>query len=196
MSVTTDNDMQQVALEVKTLVMQLMANGRSDLALKAIGTSTLELLRIEAARARLSQLVVTADYRFLLPAYGNREVQLSPIHKALYILFLRHPEGIELKCLCDHRAELLAIYKHMASWVDVEKVGDVVDRLVNPLDNAFNEKCSRIKAAFSSLMDSYAATYYIISGRKVRSVDATGHVWFERKKVVSLPRELVVWEQL
>lgn len=178
------------------MVNYLMANGRADLALQAIGMSNLEMLHVESARTRLSRLIITSDYRLVLVDYGGCEVEMSPIHKALYMLFLRHPEGIEAKCLVDYRDELLDLYMHISSWLDVDKVRDVVDRLVNPLDNALNEKCSRIKAAFSSLMDSYAATYYIISGRKVRSVDATGHVWFERKKVVSLPRELVVWEQL
>ena len=71
----------------------------------------LEWLRIEAARATLSPLVITEDYRFLLPDYGNREVLLSPIHKALYLLFLNHPEGIEFKNLVDHREELFALYR-------------------------------------------------------------------------------------
>ena len=46
---------------------------------------------------------------------------------------------------------------HISSWLDVDKVRDVVDRLVNPLDNALNEKCSRIKAAFAAHMGFAAA---------------------------------------
>ena len=88
---------EEKAAQVKTLSTQLLAEGRTDLLLKAISVPVLEQLRIEAARATLSPLVITEDYRFLLPAYGNREVLLSPIHKALYLLLLNHPEGIEFK---------------------------------------------------------------------------------------------------
>lgn len=190
-----NTDMKQMAATVRQLVNQMIANGRADLALQAIGMSNLELLRLEAARARLSRLLITSDYRFLLPDYGNKEVEMSPIHKALYLLFLNHPDGIESKHLSDHRDELLSIYMRVSSWLDIDKVHDVVDRLVDPLDNAFNEKCSRIKAAFAAIMDEYSAAYYAISGHKLRHISASSRVWYERKKIITLPRELVVWEE-
>lgn len=188
-------DMKQMAATVRQLVNQMIANGRADLALQAIGMSNLEMLRLEAARAQLSRLLITSDYRFLLPDYGNKEVEMSPIHKALYLLFLNHPDGIESKHLSDHRDELLSIYMRVSSWLDIDKVYDVVDRLVDPLDNAFNEKCSRIKAAFAVIMDEYSAAYYAISGHKLRHISASSRVWYERKKIITLPRELVVWEE-
>lgn len=190
-----NTDMKQMAATVRQLVNQMIANGRADLALQAIGMSNLELLRLEAARAQLSRLLITSDYRFLLPDYGNKEVEMSPIHKALYLLFLNHPDGIESKHLSDHRDELLSIYMRVSSWLDIDKVYDVVDRLVDPLDNAFNEKCSRIKAAFAVIMDEYSAAYYAISGHKLRHILASSRVWYERKKIITLPRELVVWEE-
>lgn len=190
-----NTDMKQMAATVRQLVNKMIANGRADLALQAIGMSNLELLRLEAARARLSRLLITSDYRFLLPDYGNKEVEMSPIHKALYLLFLNHPDGIESKHLSDHRDELLSIYMRVSSWLDIDKVYDVVDRLVDPLDNAFNEKCSRIKAAFAVIMDEYSAAYYAISGHKLRHISASSRVWYERKKIITLPRELVVWEE-
>ena len=190
-----NTDMKQMAAMVRQLVNQMIANGRADLALQAIGMSNLELLRLEAARAQLSRLLITSDYRFLLPDYGNKEVEMSPIHKALYLLFLNHPDGIESKHLSDHRDELLSIYMRVSSWLDIDKVYDVVDRLVDPLDNAFNEKCSRIKAAFAVIMDEYSAAYYAISGHKLRHISASSRVWYERKKIITLPRELVVWEE-
>ena len=192
---TNDDDTRQMAITLHQLVNRLMASGRADLVLQSIGSSTLEMLHLEAAKARLSRLVITPDYRFILADYGDKEVGMSPIHKALYLLFLYHPEGIESKHLADHREELLDIYTHVSSWLDKDKVHDVVDRLINPFDNAINEKCSRIKAAFSSLMDEYCASYYAISGHKMRHVSEVSRVWYERKKVITLPRTLVVWEK-
>lgn len=184
---------EEKAAQVKTLSTQLLAEGRTDLLLKAISVPILEQLRIEAARATLSPLVITEDYRFLLPDYGNREVQLSPIHKALYLLFLNHSEGIEFKNLVDHREELFALYRKIGNRIDPDKITETVNRLTNPLDNAINEKCSRIKAAFSDLMDEYQADYYIINSHIKRHQGSSMKLWFERLKIINLPRELVIY---
>lgn len=185
---------QEKAALIKQLSTQLLAEGRTDLLLKAISVPVLEQLRIEAARATLSPLVITEDYRFLLPGYGNREVQLSPIHKALYMLFLKHPEGIEFKNLVDYREELLVLYRKTGNRIDQYKMIETVNRLVNPLDNAINEKCSRIKAAFSDLMDEYQADYYIINSHVKRHQGTSNKLWFERLKIINLPRELVIYQ--
>lgn len=183
---------EEVALEVKRLTEQLVAAGRKDLLLKAIGVQLVEELRIEAARGRLSRLVITADYRFILSDYNNTEVELQPVHKAVYLLFLRHPEGIEFKRLRDYKQELMELYAKTARWMDREKIEDSVEKLVDPLDNAINEKCSRIKKVFLDLMDEYRASYYIISGHTQKHIG--GRVWYERLKVITLPRELIIIE--
>ena len=182
---------EEMALEVKRLTEQLMAEGRKDLLLKAIGVPLLEELRIEAAKGKLSKLVITEDYRFVLVDY-NQEVELQPVHKAVYLLFLAHPEGIEFKKLSEYREELTGYYIATAKMMDKEKIIEGVDHLVNPLDNAINEKCSRIKKAFLELMDEYRASYYIISSHTQKHI--AGRVWYERLKVITLPRELVMEE--
>ena len=180
---------EELALEVRRLTEQLVRAGRKDLVLKAIGVPLLEELRIEAARGKLSRLIITDDYRFILADYNNTEVELQPVHKAVYLLFLNHPEGIEFKQLAEYREELLNIYMKTARWMDKEKIVESVDKLVDPLDNAINEKCSRIKKVFLDLMDEYRASYYIISGHTQKHI--AGRVWYERLKVITLPRELV-----
>lgn len=183
----------QMAQELRQLANRLVAMGRYDLMVQAIGVPTLEQLRIEAARGTLSRLIVTADNQLVLER-SNRVVELSPIHRAIYLLFLNHPEGIEFKRLRDYRSELYAIYERMANRLDKEKIRETVDRLTNPLDNAINEKCSRIKAAFNALMDEYSASYYIISSHTTRRVEGSPKVWYSRLKLITLPRELVVYE--
>ncbi|MCR5270462.1 MAG: hypothetical protein K6D91_05530 [Prevotella sp.] len=183
---------EEMALEVKQLTELLVAAGRKDLLLRAIGVPLVEELRIEAARGRLSRLLITADYRFILTDYNNIEVELQPVHKAVYLLFLRHPEGIEFKHLRDYRQELMELYAKTARWMDREKIGESVDKLVDPLDNAINEKCSRIKKVFLNLMDEYRASYYIISGHTQKHIG--GRVWYERLKLITLPRELIIVE--
>ena len=182
---------EELAEQLRHLAMQLQAAGRTDLLLKAIGVPMLEELRIEAAKGQLSQLVITKDYRFVLADYDNREVELQPVHKAVYLLFLAHPEGIEFKRLADYREELTRYYMATAKMMDKEKIIEGVDHLVNPLDNAINEKCSRIKKAFLGLMDEYRASYYIISSHTQKHIAGSSRVWYERLKVIKLPRGLV-----
>jgi hypothetical protein len=184
---------EELAQEVKRLVGELQAEGRKDLLLRAIGVPLLEELRIEAAKGKLSRLVITEDYRFMLVDY-DREVELQPVHKAVYLLFLAHPEGIEFKRLSDYREELTRYYMATAKLMDKEKIIEGVDHLVNPLDNAINEKCSRIKKVFLDMMDEYTASYYIISSHTQKHVAGSSRIWYQRLKVIILPRELVIYD--
>ena len=183
--------LEDMASDVGRMARQLQREGRTDLLLRAIGVPMLEELRIEAAKGQLSRLMITQDYRFVLTDYDNKEVELQPVHKAVYLLFLAHPEGIEFKRLADYREELTRYYMATAKLMDKEKIIEGVEHLVNPLDNAINEKCSRIKKAFLELMDEYRASYYIISSHTQKHFAGSSRVWYERLKVITLPRELV-----
>lgn len=180
-------------LRLKAIVGELKTAERYKELLDIIGVPTLQQLNIEAAKTNLSPLVITKDYRFLLTAY-KKEVLLPPIHKALYILFLKHPQGIEFKKLIDYKDELMEIYRKMGSRSDCKVIEKSIDRLVNPLDNSVNEKCARIKSTFALCMDQYQLNYYIISGHTMRHIEGSSKIWYERKKSVLLPRELVTMD--
>ena len=190
----TGKTLEEIANELSQLVKKLVDGGRNDLLLRAIGVPLLEKLRIEAARARLSRLLITKDYRFLLIDYDNREVVMNPVHKAVYLLFLNHPEGIEFKKLCDYRDELQGYYMATAKLMDKQTISESVDMLVDPLNNSINEKCSRIKSVFLSMMDIYTANFYIVSSHTQKHVEGSNKIWYERLKVITLPRNMVVWE--
>lgn len=191
---STERTPEIIAEELSAMVRELADAGRNDLLLRAIGVPVLEALRIEAAKRRLSRLLITKDYRFILLDYHQKEVELQPVHKAVYLLFLAHPEGIEFKRLSNYREELTRYYMATAKLMDKEKITDGIDHLVNPLDNAINEKCSRIKKVFLDMMDEYTANYYIISGHTQKHVAGSTRIWYERLKVITLPRELVINE--
>ena len=185
---------ESAAEELKRLADYLRAAGRNDLLLRSLGASVIEDLRLEVAKGKLSRLRITSDYRLYLTDYGNKEIILNPVHKAVYLLFLAHPEGIEFKRLSDHRKELLGYYMSTSKMMDKEKIIEGVDHLTDSQNNGINEKCSRIKSLFLSMMDEYTASYYFISSHTQRHIGCSSRVWFERLKVITLPRELVVWE--
>ncbi|MBO4825864.1 MAG: hypothetical protein J5506_01340 [Prevotella sp.] len=189
---TDDNHLEQMASQLQQLAKTLQQAGRNDLLLRAVGVPLLEELLIEAARVRLSRLLITKDFRFFLMDHNNREIEMQPVHKAVYLFFLAHPEGIEFKHLQDYRDELSHFYMATAKLMDKEKIVESINHLVNPLDNAINEKCSRIKNVFRSLMDDYCANYYIISSHNKRHFNGSERIWFERLKIITLPRHLVI----
>lgn len=43
-------------------------------------------------------------------------------------------------------------------------------------------------------MDEYSANYYIINSHTKRHVGGSPRIWYERLKVITLPRELVEFE--
>ena len=188
-SSTADRE-SQITEQLRGLSEELRRAGRYDLLLDAITVPALQQLNIEAAKERLSPLVITADYRFLLPRY-EKEVDLSPINKALYIFFLNHEEGIEFKRLSDYRDELMELYRRVGNRVSEDIICETIDRLVNPLDNSINEKCARIKSAFAKCMDSYQLSYYAISKHSVRQVEGSNRIWYDRRRTITLPSKLV-----
>ena len=58
---------------------------------------------------KFSRITITKDCTVLLTDYDNKEVKMEPIVKAIYLLFLNHPEGIAFKYLPDYRKELAEI---------------------------------------------------------------------------------------
>ena len=129
----------------------------------------------------LSKLTITKDYSILLSNY-NTEVKLEPIVKAIYLLFLNHPEGIVFKCLPDYREELAEIYQKIKPYGLNDRVIRSIEDATNPLLNSINEKCSRVRAAFAAVTDATLLDQYAITGKSGEA------------KKISLPRELVVWD--
>ena len=131
---------------------------------------------------RLSRLVITKDWRILLPDYNNMEIKMEPLVKAVYLLFLRHPEGITFKQLPDYREELTRIYNQLKPSGLTDRAIQSIEDVTNPMLNSINEKCARIRAAFVGQFDEYMAKSYYIDGLRGEA------------KKVALPRNMVTWE--
>lgn len=152
--------------------------------LRRLGVSEESLGELMRPQRPLSRLYITSDYRIFLPEYDNAEVTLGPLPKAVFILFLRHPEGIVLKEIGDYFAELWQIYKTIMGNRFREAQARVsIERLCNPLNNALNEKISRIREALRALIDESLLTQYSVTGKR-------SEVW-----QVLLPQTLINWER-
>lgn len=114
----------------------------------------------------LSRLVVDAQYRIWLTDYDNLEIVMMPLPKTLYLFFLKHPEGMMLHDLVDHKKELLTIYSRITNSSSTSEIKRRINDMTDLRKNSMNEKCSRVKEAFVLKMtESIARNYYITGGR-------------------------------
>ena len=146
------------------------------------GVTIDELELILGYTVKLSPIHITRAGKIFLSDYDNKEVKMPNVAKALYFLYLRHPEGLRYKEIADHKDELLHIYEIISGRDIPEEIEKSIDLLVDPYGNALNVNASRVKAAFRNVVSDRIARFYYISG-------AAGDV-----KKVPLDRDLVLWD--
>lgn len=161
--------------EIDEQIKQLQEQGVDALILKHILNQMVDKNRT------LSRVVITKDLRILLPDYRDMEIKMEPVNKALFLLYLRHDEGIKIKELVDYRSELESFYTKL-SHDDREKRRKTLDALLDPTKNSIHEKISRIKESFVIRFAEDLAEYYFVTG-------ARGDV-----KRILLDRSMVTWE--
>ena len=119
------------------------------------------------------ELFIDKNYSIRMGCIDGPMLQLRPLVKTLFILFLRHPEGILLKQRDVFRAELEEIYSTINPNSFKEDVKARVARLVDLEDNSFSEKASVLNARLEELLPEGIAGDYQIKGhngcpRKIR----------------------------
>ena len=149
--------------------------------LKKCGMTEEEIISQLFYSHTLPQLIITPNYRLIL---GDecKEIHLEPLVKAVYLLFLKHPEGINFKDLPDYREELTRLYGKNRPWGLTDRALQSIEDVTNPMLNSINEKCARIRKAFVTMLDSSSAEYYYIKGIRGQA------------KRIALPPELIHWE--
>ena len=168
-----DEETQQLLWDVKERINTLKQKGVALYVLE-------ELLR---GPINLSRLVITSDYSIYLSDYNRRvEIRMTPLVKAVYLLFLRHEEGIPFKHLPDYYDELLKIYIEIkGGWLNDDMKKSVM-YATSPFNNSINEKCARIREAFIEHYDEKLIEQYIVRGKR------------GEPKRITISRDLVEWK--
>lgn len=167
-----DEESKMIAEDVKKKILYL----------KQRGIDTLFLKQYIFENEPLSHLYITKDFRLFLPDYDNKEIEMTPLPKALFLLFLKHPEGIIFKCLPDYREELKDIYFMLKPSAGSSASIRSIEDLTDPFNNSINEKCARIREAFVRHFDEHLARYYYVDGERGEA------------KKIALPRKLVKYD--
>lgn len=150
--------------------------------LKAYGVEDERIVAVMNEEELFPQLIITEEFKIMLSGDNPVEVEMEPLVKAVYLLFLSHPEGIVLKCLPDYRKELTALYLQLRPYGLTDRVKKSIIDVTNPTQNSINEKCARIRKLFYSLLPKNVAKYYAISGKRGEA------------KKIDLVRANVIWK--
>lgn len=188
--------------DVSTLMKEVFEPTEKEIIINQLGQYVHRLLELEMTEgdilneirkcmpSEVYKLVVTSDYKVHVSRFhrlGNKdcqsyqEIKMSPLDKAVYILFLKHPEGINFSYLPDYRDELMEIYKKLMNYRTTAAMRRSVEDVTDPTRNSINEKCARIRRAFVEAFGSYSAEPYYISGQRGEA------------KRITLDRQYVDW---
>lgn len=150
---------------------------------KKYGVSIDELEAVLSYTVKLSRLRITRRHEIILEDFNKREVKMVPLTKAIFLLYLAHPEGIRFKDLGDYRQELERIYMSISGRSDLQAMKKSLERLTNSVtSNSINEKVSKVSKAFREVVDDRIARFYYIEGKS------------GEPKKIALDRSLVIWE--
>ncbi len=114
-------------------------------------------------------IIITDDYDILLPDFQNMKLEFSHLTKAVYILFCRYPEGINIKELKQYENELSSIYLKISTQLDYDTLMTSIKELVSTESNAVYTHISRVKSTLRKIMDTHIADNYIIMSEKFGS---------------------------
>ena len=134
--------------------------------LRLLGIPLAAIAEFVAKYETVSRIKFTDDLKIFLPDYNNLEVKMGALYKAVYFLFINHPEGIILKRLEEYHHELTNYYLQ-ASGRDslTQKMYESINTLEYPGNNYINTILSKIKMCFKATIDEHLARYYYIYGK-------------------------------
>ncbi len=150
--------------------------------LRSYGVNESEIEAIIFDEVALPKLVITEDYQIMLHYNKIEQVTMEPLLKSVYLLFLKHPEGIPIKCLPDYKEELMNIYGRLRPQGWTDRARKSIEDVTNPTMNSINEKCTKVNRIFKSLLPRGLESFCSISGNRGES------------KTIALPRKNVTWE--
>lgn len=151
--------------------------------LRAHGISDEEMFKSISDSTDTERIFINRNFRIFLRDRNMSEIKLSPLAKTIYFFLLRHPEGVAIKEIYDHREEIGKIYKKVFNKDSNEVADAIIARLTYPYSESANEQMSRIRTAFRNKVPASAIDKYAPSkGRGDR-------------KVIKIDRNLIEWEK-
>lgn len=125
-------------------------------------------------------MIISEDYKILIPECNNLEIKLSHLTKAIYLLFLTSSEPINLKELYLYKDSLFKIYKNISNQNSLDKIRETIDELVKENNEEIYVHIARIKKAFLVHFSEFIAFKYYITGEKGKPKQ----ILFEKEMII------------
>ncbi|MBD5174065.1 MAG: hypothetical protein HDT08_05470 [Bacteroidales bacterium] len=158
-----DREQQEYLKAISDLVLDYASRFKTMPPLDIIRKTVAGKLAVE--RGGFSKIKVTWDYKIILPELNNTELRMSPLAKAVYLLFLCHPEGIRLKDIADYRNQLREIYALIKPGADFELADSHIDDIAVAGSESLQQKLSMTRYAVKrAFLSPELAERYLIKG--------------------------------
>lgn len=133
---------------------------------------------------------VTPELRiFVRVGTEEKEIEMWPLPKSVFLLYLKHPEGIPADEAPSYEEELLDIYAAVTGRTDREMMRESVRRLTDPKDMQLQVKSSLANRA---VLDCFGRADISSPGEAEALVIRSRPGY---RKGISLPRRKVKWEK-
>lgn len=96
----------------------------------------------------------------------GKSISMTPLPKALFLLFWRHPEGICFKDMSDYREELVELYGRTSRSDDPERFRSTIDRLIDLDSNSLDTQRYLLKRQLEAQMNPSDAAMFCIRGSR------------------------------
>lgn len=110
-----------------------------------------------------SLMQITEDYKINFEFTSKLEIKLNALTKAIYILFCKYPEGINIEELSNYEDELLKLYKCISPKSNLDEIISSVKRVCDLKTKEIYVHISRVKQAFSKHHNGFFVNYTIQS---------------------------------
>lgn len=111
------------------------------------------------------------------------QLRLSPIQKAVYILFLENPAGIYFNRIDEHKSRLSDIYDAVGHNFTLANRTNTLNDLTDPTENSLSSTLSKIRRKLIDHLGEELASHYVIDGPNGEA------------KKIPLDRALVDWSE-
>ncbi len=171
--VMLNEDVRQTNLQVAHRILQIIEEASQDGTIEIIFADDIRKYIDLLQQEGLSPLVIDSALQIRLPLY-ELILELPPLAKALYLLYVRHPEGLYRKQIADCKEELEALYALTSQCTDTEKIKCTINLLTDFSRKNLDKQMSLINRTFRQALGD-KAVHYLPSGARsqLRQLDFT-----------------------
>ncbi len=120
-----------------------------------------EFINSNRITSTVKPLIVHVDPQRIIKI-GNKEIDIVALQKVLFIFFLKNPQGVKTKLVCDHQDELVNIYKEIRKSGEKTKIKRMFDS-EKGAEPSFDSHKSKLNRALVSILGAKLAEFYIIT---------------------------------